>query len=949
MTDAAAVQRFIHKWEQNAQKESSAAKEHFADLCHLLGVPTPNDPGSGPDVYCFEKSLTKTGGKAGFADVWKRDHFAWEYKGKGKYPNLDAAYAQLLLYKEDLGNPPVLVVSDIATYEVHIAFTGYRTRIEKFTNADLANASTRELLKFVFTDPEQLRPVERQATITERAAARLAQVAQFLEKRGFAPNEIAHFFMKVLFALFAEDIKVLPAELMSQSIKQAVLKPDEFVPRTRALFRAMKTGDYFGMEKVPRFNGWLFNDDEVLSLNADELTFLADAARLDWSQVEPAIFGTLFERSLDPSKRAQLGAHYTSRDDILLIVEPVLMAPLRREWEEVKVGVAALREQWEAEGVSVNKQRQHKSVAEGMLLDFVERLSKVRVLDPACGSGNFLYVSLNELKNLEKEVWAYAGGLGLQQPELSVSPAQLYGIEKNPFAAELAQVVVWIGYLQWKRTNGFYDVEEPVLKALQNIQCRDAILTVDLNGQPTEPEWPEADVIVGNPPFLGGKRLRSELGGEYVDAIHTLYDGRVPRTADLVTYWFERASLLIAEGRTKRAGLLATNSIRQQQNRVTLSHIKERGDIFMAWGDRPWVLDGAAVRVSMIGFDNGEEQERVLDGKIVSAINPDLTASFDATAARTLIENLGICVRASEKGGSFEITSELAQQFLEPMPSQSGKANSDVLRPWRTATDVLRRPRNLYIIDFGPSSTYEDAAQYEKPLEYIRHHVYPQRQNNNEPRTRANWWQHRRPATDMRAATSGLFRYIVTPVTAKHRIFVWLDKNVLPDITLSVIAREDDYFFGVLQSRAHELWTLRMCTWMGVGNDPRYTPTTTFETYPFPWPPGKEPQGAPRVEAIAEAARELVRLRDEWLNPSPGELLNGGVKLKDRTLTNLYNKRPDWLAEAHRRLDAAVFDAYGWPHDLSDDDILARLLALNLERAAGQGEVPVVEEESTEE
>jgi hypothetical protein len=478
MTDAAAVKAFISKWEQNTQKESAAAKEHFVELCRLLGQPTPNDPGSGPDTYCFEKSLTKTGGKAGFADVWKKDRFAWEYKGKGKFATLDAAYAQLLLYKEDLGNPPVLVVCDIANYEVHIAFTGYQTRVVKFTNAELENASTRELLRLVFTDTEQLRPIERQETITEKAAGRLAQIAQFLEKRGFAPAQIAPFFMKVLFALFAEDIKLLPAELMSQSIKQAVFKPGEFTGRVRSLFRAMRVGDYFGMERVPQFNGWLFDNEEVLPLNADELQFLGEAARLDWSQVEPAIFGTLFERSLDPSKRAQLGAHYTSKDDILLIVEPVLMQPLRREWEEVKAGVEALRQQWEVEGISANRRRQLQSVAEGMLLEFMEQLSKVRVLDPACGSGNFLYVALNQLKNLEKEVWTYAGGIGLTQPELAVSPAQVHGIEKNQFAAELVQVVVWIGYLQWKRTNGFFDVQEPILQSLHNIECRDAVLRV---------------------------------------------------------------------------------------------------------------------------------------------------------------------------------------------------------------------------------------------------------------------------------------------------------------------------------------------------------------------------------------------------------------------------------------------------------------------------------------
>lgn len=937
MTDAAAVQRFIQKWEQNAQKESSASKEHFVDLCHLLGVPTPNDPGSGPESYCFEKSLTKTGGKAGFADVWKRDHFAWEYKGKGKYPSLDAAYAQLLLYKEDLDNPPVLVACDIANYEVHIAFTGYRTRVEKFTNADLANASARELLRFVFTAPEQLRPIERQATITEKAAARLAQVAQFLEKRGFAPAEVAHFFMKVLFALFAEDIHVLPGELMSQSIKQAILQPGEFVPRTRALFRAMKTGDYFGMEKIPRFNGWLFNDDAVLPLNADELTFLADAARLDWSQVEPAIFGTLFERSLDPAKRAQLGAHYTSRDDILLIVEPVLMQPLRREWETVKVGVAALREQWETEGLSGNRQRQLKTVAEGLLLDFTERLATVRVLDPACGSGNFLYVALAALKDLEKEVWSYAGGLGLHQPELSVSPAQLLGIEKNPFAAELAQVVVWIGYLQWKRANGFFDVEEPVLQALQNIECRDAILTVDLNGQPTEPEWPAADVIVGNPPFLGMRRLaKSGLPIDYMKAVQSLYRERVPGDADLVCYWFERARDMLIRQQVSRVGLLATNSIRGGSNRTVLDKVQELGNIFWAWSDRPWILDGAAVRVSMIGFDNGSEKNIELDGRRVIAINSDLTSAVDVTVAKRLLENLGLAFLGVNKGGPFDLTDEQAQLFLSHSTNPNGKSNTNVIKRLINGIDLLRLSRNMWVIDFN-GMNLEEASQFVIPFEHVIKHVKPVRQNNREKRTSEKFWLFRRSGDDMRNAIKPFPRYIATVLVSKHRIFTFLSQSDLPDGALCAIARDDDYFFGVLHSKVHELWTLRMCTWLGVGNDPRYTPTTTFETFPFPWPPGQENQDDPQVQAIAEAARELVRLRDAWLNPEPAELATSTVALKERTLTNLYNKRPDWLDHAHQRLDAAVFAAYGWPPTLSDDEILARLLALNLARAAAQG------------
>ncbi len=953
MTDAAAVQTFIKKWEAVTVNERAVAQSHFNDLCALLGVKPPLEADPKGIFFRFEKPLSKSGGGKGFADVWHKDRFAWEYKTKGKYPDLTAAYQQLTLYRADLDNPPILVACDIANYAVHIEFTGYASRVVAFTNDDLQNASTRELLRQVLTNPEPLRPVDRQETITKKAAERFAQVAGFLEKRGYAPSQIAPFFMKVLFALFAEDISILPGELMTQGIKQAIFKPSEFVPRTQALFRTMHTGGYFGQgDRVPRFNGWLFADDEVLALNANELTFLAEAAKLDWSQVDPSIFGTLFERSLDPAKRAQLGLHYTSRDDILLIVEPVLMAPLRREWAEVKIGVEALRGQWEAEGLSPNRQRQLKGVAEGLLLELMERLSKVRVLDPACGSGNFLYVALNELKNLEKEVWTYAGGVGLAQPELGVSPAQLHGIEKNQFAAELAQVVVWIGYLQWKRTNGFFDVQEPILQTLHNIECRDAILTVDLHGQPAEPAWPEADVIVGNPPFLGDRKMRGELGDTYVSGLRALYEGRVPAGADLVTYWFERARELIAQGIVKRAGLLATNSIAGGMNRRVLERIRTTGSFFFAWNDRPWVLDGAAVRVAMIGFDNGAEQSRMLNGSLVLQINADLRASADVAKASRLVENRGLCFLGVMKAGPFDIERQTAEQMLAATSNTNGQSNSAVIKPRMNGQDVTGRLDGSWLIDFGLMSE-EEAAQYKVPFEYVRAHVKPLRDQNRRPRFVKEWWLHGEPRPGLRSAINPLRRFIVTPTLSKYRLFVWLKHPTIPDHQLLVISRDDDYFFGVLHAKPHELWALRLGTTLE--DRPRYTPSTVFETFPFPWPPGQEDQADPQVHAIAEAARELVRLRDEWLagdderpktndecdTVQPSSLVVRPSPLKERTLTNLYNKRPDWLDLAHKRLDATVFDAYGWPHDLSDDEILARLLALNLERAVAQGQVAV--------
>ena len=921
------AQQFILHWAAVELNERAVAQSHFIALCKLLGLSSPVEADPKGQFFRFEKPLTKAGGKAGFADVWYKDRFAIEYKTKGKYATLREAYLQLLLYKDDLDNPPILIACDLAHYEIHVAFTGYPSRVHRFTNADLANASVRDLLRQALTNPEVLRPVEQAVTITKTVAASFAKVAQLLEARMFAPTAIAHFFMQVLFALFAEDIQLLPAELMSKSIRRAILNPGEFPERARALFRAMREGGYFGEERVPRFNGWLFDNDEVLPLSADELTFLADAARHDWAAVEPAIFGTLFERSLDATKRAQLGAHYTSREDILLVVEPVLLQPLRRTWAEVKAGCEALRVQWEQ--TTGNAQRKLQHVAEGMLLDFMEKLAQVRVLDPACGSGNFLYVALTALKDLEKEVWTYAGGVGLRQPELGVTPAQLFGIEKNPFAAELAQVVVWIGYLQWLKTNGFLEgwPHEPVLKTLHTIENRDAILTVDLHGLPAEPPWPAADVIIGNPPFLGGNKLRKELGDTYVEALFTLYAGHMPASADLVCYWFERARQMIEDGRVKRAGLIATQAIRGGVNQTVLARIKQTGDIFLAWQDRNWFQEEVAVHVSVVGFDDGSELFRCVDGVTAVSINPDLSVGTNTTIARQLVENLNLVARGIETGGPFEITDTEAQLFAHD------PRNVAVLVPIVNGCDVTERSRHMWVIDFEQTPTIPP-EKYTVLFNLIKerwHHEISDSSRKRPPKMRDNWWLFRRSGEKLRELVRDRLRYIATPRVAKHRLFVWISAPTLPDSALFVIARDDDYFFGVLHAKPHELWSRNRGTQVrDAESGSRYTPTTTFETYPFPWPPGSEVQDHPLVVAIAEAARSLVQQRDAWLNPPVAD----DATRKQRTLTNLYNQRPDWLSAAHHTLDAAVFAAYGWPHDLSDEEVLARLLGLNLARGA---------------
>jgi type II restriction/modification system DNA methylase subunit YeeA len=564
------------------------------------------------------------------------------------------------------------------------------------------------------------------------------------------------------------------------------------------------------------------------------------------------------------------------------------------------------------------------------LYAWVQELSRVRVLDPACGSGNFLYLALKRMLDLWQEVRLFAAHHGLPTvlPE-QVHPSQLYGLETNVYAHELASVVVWIGYLQWLQEHGMGVPTEPILRKLDNIQHRDAILTHDSDGKPVEPEWPQADCIIGNPPFLGDKKMRSELGDSYVDTLRTLYEGRVPGGADLVTYWFEKARAQIAAGKARRAGLLATQGIRGGANRVVLERILETGGIFTAWSDREWILDGASVRVSIIAFDGGSQIERWLDGNPVQKINANLTDEADITSALALHENGGMCFVGPSPHGSFDIDYETARRMLTSPLNVNGRPNSDVVRPVASAVDLVRGSRNVWTIDFGTDRTKEQAQQYEMPFEYVKAKVYPERKDNNRESYREKWWIYAEARPGMRDAIASLTRYIATPRVSKHRLFVWQEPRVLCNDRTNIIARDDDYLFGVLHSKLHEAWSLSTCSWHGVGNDPTYNAASCFETFPFPWPPGHEPKNSPLVEAIAAAARELVEKRDKWLNPpnaTPEEL-------SQRTLTNLYNARPTWLVELHRKLDEAVFAAYGWPVTLSDAELLERLLALNHIRA----------------
>jgi len=851
-------QQFIAKWTRANLSERSACQQHFLDLCELLGQPKPAEADPDGAWYTFERGVRKTTGGKGWADVWMRGRFGWEYKGKHK--DLAAAYQQLLLYREDLENPPLLVVCDLDRFEVHTNFTGTAKEVHAFDLAGLGETENLDILRRVFSDPESLRPGQTTESITRQAAEQFGQLADGLRTRGVPAAEAAHFLMKLMFCMFGEDIGLLPSEVFSQVLRAGKDDPQRLTGLLENLFQAMSQGGYFGADEILWFNGGLFADTDVIDLRREEIESLIRVNDYDWASVEPSIFGTLFERTLDPAKRSQIGAHYTSREDIVTLLEPVVMQPLRREWEEVKNQCDKFEERAAAAKTAATKRNRLKD-RDKALRDFVEHLAHVSILDPACGSGNFLYVAINLLLDLEKEVIAYAAtrDLGLLP---QVRPTQLAGIEINPYAQQLAQVVIWIGYLQWMHHNGFNPPRHPVLEPIESIRLMDAILDLSDPENPREPEWPPADFIVGNPPFLGNRLMAAHYDTEYLKPLYAMYSERLGGKPDLCCYWFEKARNAIERGRAKRAGLLATQGIRGGTNRNVLKRIKKSGDIFYAVSDREWLLDGAMVHVSLIGFDDGSESERRADGSAVSLINANLTAGADTTKARSLAANQSISFQGGIKRGSFDIRDARALGFLTAGGNPHGRPNSDVIFPYANATDITKHNRHVWIIHFGKNTPMEVASLFSQPFRYINSVVRAERAGANQASAKEKWWLHWNVRDQLEESLSHLDRWIVTPRVSKHRIFAWAFPPTYVDNALVAFARDDDYTFGILHSRIHEAWARAQGTQLRERESGfRYTPTSCFDTFPLPEPTDQQ------REAIAQAAAELDRLRNNWLNP----------------------------------------------------------------------------------
>jgi hypothetical protein len=1058
MHDSADPQSFIARWRNAGGSERANYQLFVADLCRLLGTepPEPAREDTRDNAYVFERRVAFAHGDGstshGFIDCYRRGAFVLEAKKiragahtRGFDDALLRARAQGEAYARALpaaeGRPPFVLVVDVGhVIELYAEFTRSGatytpfpdSRSHRIALADLADAAVRERLRRLWTDPLSLDPARASAKVTREVAVALAAVARSLEAAGHAPQAVAAFLTRCLFSMFAEDVELLPRAPGGDGAFVHLLKTHGDAPATlqqmlRILWADMDRGGFSAAlaKDVLRFNGKLFKgaavDGYVLPLDRGQIDGLLAAARANWREVEPAIFGTLLERALDPAERHALGAHYTPRAYVERLVLPTVVEPLRADWADAQA--AALLLAHEAAALPEGRERDKKMAeARAELRRFHHRLCTVRVLDPACGSGNFLYVTLEHLKRLEGEVLEALHTLGEGQAKLglegeTVTLQQLRGIEINERAAALAELVLWIGFLQWHlRTFGHAAVAEPVIHDYGNIEHRDAVLAYDgqepmrdaagklvtrwdgssfkphaatgepvpdeaaqvpqwryLNPRPAE--WPQADFIVGNPPFIGSKRMRAALGDGYVDALQAAWPD-VPDATDFVMRWWHHAALLVRSGAAKRFGLITSNSIRQAYvRRAVEPHLSAAHgmSIVFAIPDHPWVdsADGAAVRIAMTVGEAGVHPglltevttERAQTGEgddLVQAmaqqrgrIGADLRVGADLTRTVPLQANLGLCsVGMKTIGGAFQVEHDLASAL--GLGSVTGLERH--IRPYLNGRDLTSESRALWVIDLFGLDADDVRRRFPAVYQHLLERAKPERDQNRNAVFRRLWWVIGHPRPQFRAATQGLASYIATVETAKHRVFARLPSNVVPDSTIVTFAFDDTLMLGWLSSSAHVEWALAAG---GTLEDrPRYNKTRCFEPFPFPSDDtGLTPALAERIRALAEQIDAHRKARQ--------------AAHDDVTLTGLYNvlaklRRDEPLAakekalherglvavlrSLHDELDAAVLAAYGWADlqaALADhrpaaaearaaavEMLLERLVALNAKRAA---------------
>lgn len=1015
-SDLARVQAFLSNWKGSSGDERANKDSFLRDLCVALGVVPPPPKGSVTgDRYCFEKDvkIPHPSGKVttGFIDFYKAEHFLLEAKqggtiaGKGMAKRgtatyrkeMEKAFVQALAYTRNLDSkPPFLLTCDIGShFEVWLGFSGdyggYGARREILLE-QLLEPETFDFFVDVFTDPQKRNPEKIAAKVTREVASDLAELAKLLEKQ-HEPQLVAHFLMRCLFTMFAEDVELLKEHIFTQALEERWLpKPRTFKAEAEAFWQTMNAGGSFGFNTIPRFNGGLFADAAALDLTAEQLQVLLRAAKKDWRHVEPAIFGTLLERALDPKERSKLGAHYTPRSYVERLVRPVVLEPLRDRWDLVQAEVKQALDNGDQEP---SKTQKNKAIA--LIQDFLKELREIKILDPACGSGNFLYVTLDLLKSLESEVLRRLADItGQAQLVLDfeqVNPSQFLGIELNPRAAAIADLVIWIGYLQWHfKRFGEVAPPEPILREYQNIECRDAVLAYDgkeptidpvtqqprtrwggrtmkhpvtgeavpdptnqipiyryLNPRPAT--WPQADYVISNPPFIGNARMREMLGDGYAETLRSLYKD-VPETVDYVMYWWHKAAELVRSREIQRFGFITTNSIHQARLRGVIEfHLTQKNSIRLIFAipDHPWSDKGAAVRIAMTaaelqdlklqsipqignvtfeseGKDSKDQIEAVqVDYCKVGKIFSNLKTGVDITDAQPILGNTKLCCRGIQLiGKGFELTPDEAKN-IEP----------EVVYPQLNGRDLLHQSRKTFVIDLFGLTEKDVFEKYPKAYQWIYERVKPERDQNNRDSYRTHWWIFGEPRASFRPALKLLSKYIATVETSKHRVFFFIDKQAIADNKVIMIALEDPYFLGVLSSNIHVKWAL--AAGAQLGPTPVYPKSTCFDPFPFPDPTPEQRQ------KIRELGEKLDSHRKRVQAQHPDVTITGMYNLleklrKGEAFTDsdrAYNDKAlvSTLKQIHDELDAGVFEAYGWAANLSDDEILEKLVALNTERA----------------
>ena len=974
------------RWENVPAGEFANAQMYLTELAQALGVEPPRPKGSGYE-FEFQVQLVSRDGKesTGRIDLFKEGHFILEAKhaapGASVERTLRAAYGQALSYTTVVpgGPPPYLLVLDVGrTLLAWNRWAGSYGGFNLARRIDLTRLADAdddvEFLRKVWEDPGSLDPRRRAARVTREVAEHLAELSASLERRGFEGERVARFLIRCVFTMFAEDVGLLHGHPFQHAIQEFGADPQEFAAAMEELWAAMDEGRRFGLRRLLRFNGHFFKEREALPLSRADLAVLMEAARADWTEVEPSIFGTLLVRALDPVERHRLGAEYTPREYVERVVRQTVEVPIRERWGPVQAEVLQLLE---------SGRKKDRDTALRRLREFHDWLRGLRFLDPACGSGNFLYVTLHTVKRVELEVLREIEKI-TGQPDLSieeVGPWQFHGIELKTWAREIAELTLWIGHHQfWKAHHGDVQPPEPVLRDTGTLEQRDAVLAWDeivevpekSRPDPTprivhpvtgklvpdpevrlpyyeyrgvrQAEWPQADFIIGNPPYLGNKRMREVFGDGYVEALRGAYP-EMPESADYVMYWWHRTAEEIAPGRTLRAGLITTNSITQTLNRTVVEEALRRG-VGIAWAvaDHPWVDEagGASVRVAITVLDRNppsgmivsvNDRAEMIREVSTSRINADLTGHVDVASAAQgrLLANRGLASNGySIFGRGFVLDRGEAEYLLN-----LDVAHAQIIKPYVGGRHLTQGGSRQYVIDFGLREEHE-AAAFPVLFDIVRDRVKPERDANKREGRRRNWWRFGEPVRAFREAACDLEKFIGTAYVSKHRFFTFLPAGIAPDHGVIWIALDSAYYLGLLSSSLHVTWALAAGSRLGVGNDPRYNASLTFDPFPFPDPPKHLRD---RIALVAEALdehRKNALARDERVTMTG--MYNVVEKLRSGEVLTAKEREVHEIAacgvlkDLHDELDRLVAEAYGWPWPMEREEILERLVALHDER-----------------